>query len=69
MVTHSSILAWRIPVDRGGYSLATVHGVAKSQTHKVIKHSTYELKCNLSAHPSTGEWIKMWNIYTEVWLF
>ena len=27
MATHSSILAWRIPMDRG----ATVHGVTKSQ--------------------------------------
>ena len=31
MATHSSILAWRIPVDRGAWG-ATVHGVAKSQT-------------------------------------
>ena len=31
MVTHSSILAWRIPMDRGAW-WATVHGVAKSQT-------------------------------------
>ena len=31
MATHSSILAWRIPMDRGGW-WATVHGVAKSQT-------------------------------------
>ena len=30
MVTHSSILAWRIPMDRGAWR-ATVHGVAKSQ--------------------------------------
>ena len=29
--THSSILAWRIPMDRGAWQ-ATVHGVAKSQT-------------------------------------
>ena len=29
--THSSILAWRIPMDRGAW-WATVHGVAKSQT-------------------------------------
>ena len=29
--THSSILAWRIPVDRGAWQ-ATVHGVAKSHT-------------------------------------
>ena len=28
MATHSSILAWRIPVDRGAL-WATVHGVAK----------------------------------------
>ena len=32
MTTHSSILAWRIPRDRGAW-WATVHGVAKSQTH------------------------------------
>ena len=31
MATHSSILAWRIPVDRGAWQ-ATVHGVAKSWT-------------------------------------
>ena len=31
MATHSSILAWRIPVDRGDWQ-DTVHGVAKSQT-------------------------------------
>ena len=29
--THSSILAWRIPMDRGAWR-ATVRGVAKSQT-------------------------------------
>ena len=31
MATHSSILAWRIPVDRGAL-LAIVHGVTKNQT-------------------------------------
>ena len=31
MATHSSILAWRIPRDRGAW-LATIHGVSKSQT-------------------------------------
>ena len=30
MATHSSILAWRIPVDREAW-WATVHGVTKSQ--------------------------------------
>ena len=31
MATHSSILAWRIPKDRGAWQ-ATVHGLTKSQT-------------------------------------
>ena len=31
MGTHSSILAWRIPMDRGAWQ-TTVHGVAKSWT-------------------------------------
>ena len=31
MATHSSILAWRIPKDRGAWQ-ATPHGVTKSQT-------------------------------------
>ena len=31
LATHSSILAWRIPMDRGAWQ-ATVHGVEKSWT-------------------------------------
>ena len=31
MATHSSMLAWRIPMDRGDL-LATVHGAAKNWT-------------------------------------
>ena len=31
MATHSSVLAWKIPVDRGAWQ-ATVHGVVKSRT-------------------------------------
>ena len=31
MATHSSVLAWRIPMDRGSW-WATVHEVAKSWT-------------------------------------
>ena len=31
MATHSSILAWRIPMDRGTWR-ATVHGVTKGGT-------------------------------------
>ena len=39
--THSSVLAWRIPVDRGIWQ-ATVHGVAESQTRlsNYTLHST-----------------------------
>ena len=39
--THSSILAWRIPMDRGAWR-ATVHGVAKSWSRlgNSAEHST-----------------------------
>ena len=30
MATHCSVLAWRIPIDRGAWQ-ATVHGVTNSQ--------------------------------------
>ena len=45
MATHSSILAWRIPMDRGAWQ-ATVHGVTRvehdlaieqQQRHNVFK--------------------------------
>jgi len=41
MAIHCSILAWRIPMDRGAWR-ATVHGVAKSQTRlrDSVQHST-----------------------------
>ena len=29
MATHSGSLAWRIPLDRGAWWLATVHGVTR----------------------------------------
>ena len=31
MATHSSILAWKIRMDRGAW-WATIHGLSKSQT-------------------------------------
>ena len=39
MATHSSILAWRIPMDRGAWQV-TVHRVTKCWT-RLSKHSTY----------------------------
>ena len=35
MTTHSSILAWKIPMGRGAWR-ATVHGIAKSRTRLSI---------------------------------
>ena len=33
MATHSSILAWRIPMDKGAWwATVRVHGVAESRT-------------------------------------
>ena len=42
MATHSSILAWRILMDRGAW-WATVHGGHKSQTRLSGKAHTLEL--------------------------
>ena len=40
MATHFSILAWRIPLDRGAW-WAAAHGVTKSQTQlSETKHNT-----------------------------
>ena len=39
--THSNLLAWRIPMDRGAWR-ATVHGVTKSQTQ--MSNKTQENK-------------------------
>ena len=39
MATHSGILAWRIPMDRGAWQ-AIVHEVSKSQINSAAKHST-----------------------------
>ena len=46
--THSSILAWRIPMDRGAW-WAAVHEVAKSRTRLSIKHST-ESPCHVKEY-------------------
>ena len=35
MATHSSILAWRIPMDRGAW-WATVHGIFQARMHEWV---------------------------------
>ena len=49
MATHSSILAWRIPMDKGAWR-ATVHDFTQSQTRlKRLSSSSngYEILSNL----------------------
>ena len=43
MATHSSILAWRIPMDGGAWQ-ATIHGLIKSQT-PLMQLSTHTFLC------------------------
>ena len=42
MATHFSILAWRIPTDRGALQ-ATVHGVAESDTTEQLSTAQPEV--------------------------
>ena len=42
MTTHSSILAWRIPMDRGPW-WAKVHGVTESDTTEQLTYTNMEL--------------------------
>ena len=49
MATHSSILAWRIPLDGGAWR-ATVHGVTKSR----MRLSTVQHMSALGLHCCVG---------------
>ena len=52
MATYSSILAWRIPMDRGACQ-ATVYGVTKSQTWVSTDNSiTYRYIIQVNAYCS-----------------
>jgi len=55
MATHSSVLAWRIPMDRGAWQ-ATVHGGKESDMTERLSTSTYLLltlpSCSTQANAS-----------------
>ena len=65
MATHSSILAWRIPMDRGTWQ-ATVHGVAESdstdglsiqpkRTYCIAQRTLLNVMCQPGWEGSLGE--------------
>ena len=57
MATHSSILAWRIAMDRGAWK-TTIHGVAKSQTRLSdwTELSIPHLEEGMATHSSILAW-------------
>ena len=62
MATHCSILAWRIPMDRGAWH-ATVHGVTKSWTWQITHTHTHTEGTNESSKS-----IK-WSLSLLLWVF
>ena len=67
MVTHSSILAWRIPVDRGAWR-ATVHGVAKSQTR--LSNSAQHSSClTISSSIKWGRCTRFLKVFFSLYSF
>ena len=59
MATHYSILAWRIPMDRGTW-WATVHGVAKSQTQLSDFTFTFQYFWPKHLELQIVTWRKLW---------
>ena len=65
IATHSSILAWRIPMGRGAW-LATVHGVAKRSQrvgHDWATKHIEHLVLGRPLHQIMGEEITQWSLY------
>ena len=68
MTTHSSILAWRIPMDRGAWR-ATVHGVTTEQlsTAQHSVHCVYVPQFVVSVHDSEHLCcLQFWTIANKV---
>ena len=55
MVTYSSISAWKIPIDRGGWQ-ATIHGVANSWTQV-----SDQAQCSIILHKKNV----LYEVYTQ----
>ena len=53
MVTHSSILVWVIPMDRGAWKV-TVYSVAESDTTKHNTHTHTHTHTHIQTHRGYG---------------
>ena len=63
MATHSSVLAWRIPIDSRAAGPQSM-GSRRVGHDWATKHSTFKVR-KQPLYPSTGERVKkMWHIYT-----
>ena len=65
MATHSGILPWRIPMDRGSW-WATVHGVAKSPTWLSTEASPTFIEHMLCSGPCAGPCCVLGPLYRVV---
>ena len=63
MATHSSILVWRIPMDRGAWWV-TVHGVTKSQTR--LSDSAHRGAYTHTRARGAVEHVKAWSLAQRV---
>ena len=64
MATYSSILAWRIPMDRGAWR-AAVHGVTKSQTRLSIAEQAIILQLKINQFKTKKKEVRMVAVFRE----
>ena len=57
MTTHSGILSWRIPIDRGAWQ-ATVHGLAKKRTERLstAQHNVVRMAKDREKSAAWAKW-------------
>ena len=56
MATHSSILAWRIPMDRGAWWV-TVHSVTKGRTQQGHTHTDIHTYTHTHTANTSHQWV------------